>query len=104
MLLARAKGLTKRQATWRHAMPNAMVPILPMIIGEFASILSGSFIIESIFRVPGVGALYISSINQYDYNLFLFLSMFYTVIGLTAGIVIDLSYGFIDPRIRMGEK
>lgn len=104
MLLARAKGLTKRQATWRHAMPNAMVPILPMIIGEFASVLSGSFIIESIFRVPGVGALYINSINQYDYNLFLFLSMFYTVIGLGAGIIIDLSYGFIDPRIRMGEK
>lgn len=104
MLLARAKGLTKRQATVRHAMRNAMVPILPMIIGEFASVLSGSLIIEQIFGVPGVGALYLSSINLLDYDVFLFVGMFYTLIGLSASILIDLSYGFIDPRIRMGAK
>lgn len=104
MLLARTKGLTRAQATVRHALRNAMVPILPMIIGEFISILSGSLIIEGIFGVPGVGRLYIASINGLDYNFFMLLSSFYTFIGLFAGIIVDISYGFIDPRIRMGAR
>jgi oligopeptide transport system permease protein len=104
MLLARTKGLTKAQATARHAMRNAMVVILPMIIGEFIGIISGSLIIEKIFAIPGVGSLYISSINLRDYNFFMALTFFYTFIGLFSGIVMDISYGFIDPRIRMGAK
>ena len=104
MLLARAKGLTRAQATGRHALKNAMVPILPMVIGSFVSVMSGSMIIEQIFSIPGVGQLYIQSINLFDYDVFMVDSIFYTFVGLLAGIVIDLSYGFIDPRIRMGEK
>ena len=104
MLLARTKGLTKRQATVRHALKNAMVPTLPMIIGSLFGILGGSLIIEQIFSVPGVGSLYIRSVQQLDYDLFMFDSIFYTFIGLTGGIVVDLSYGFIDPRIRMGAR
>ncbi|MGN1235129.1 MAG: ABC transporter permease, partial [Christensenellaceae bacterium] len=104
MLLARAKGLTRGQATLRHALRNAMVPIFPMILGEFISILSGSLIIESIFSVGGVGSLYVKSITALppDYNIFLLLTAFYTLIGLVAGLIVDLSYGMIDPRIRMG--
>lgn len=104
MLLARTKGLTKGQATVRHALRNAMVPIFPMIIGEFISVLSGSLIIEKIFSVPGVGGLYLAAINSMDYDFFMLLSGFYTLVGLSAGILIDISYGFIDPRIRMGAK
>ena len=104
MLLARTKGLTRAQATSRHALKNAMVPILPMIIGSFISIMSGSMIIEQIFSIPGVGQLYIKSINLFDYDVFMVDCIFYTFVGLLASIVIDLSYGFIDPRIRMGEK
>lgn len=104
MLLARTKGLTKSQATVRHALKNAMVPILPMIISSFIGILGGSMIIEQIFSIPGVGSLYINSINQLDYDVFMLDSIFYTLIGLLAGIVVDLSYGFIDPRIKMGQK
>ena len=104
MLLARAKGLTRRQATIRHALRNAMVVIFPMILGEFISILSGSLIIESIFSIPGIGSLYVTSITSLDYNFFMAISAFYTAVGLATGIVIDLSYGFIDPRIRMGVK
>ena len=107
MLLARTKGLTKGQATIRHAMRNAMVPIFPMILGEFIAIMSGSLIIEQIFTIPGVGELYIGSINAQpapDYNFFMLLTVFYTFIGLAAGIIIDISYGIIDPRIRMGAK
>lgn len=104
MLLARTKGLTKAQAISRHALRNAMVVILPMIIGEFIGILGGSLIIENIFGIPGVGALYITSINVRDYNFFMAMSMFYTFIGLASGIVNDISYGLIDPRIRMGSR
>ncbi len=104
MLLARTKGLTKAQAISRHALRNAMVVILPMIIGEFIGILGGSMIIENIFGIPGIGNLYVNSINVRDYNFFMALNIFYTLIGLTSGIVIDISYGFIDPRIRMGSK
>ena len=104
MLLARTKGLTKAQAISRHAMRNAMVVILPMIFGEFIGILGGSMIIENIFGIPGIGNLYVNSINVRDYNFFMALNIFYTLIGLVSGIVIDISYGFIDPRIRMGSK
>lgn len=104
MLLARTKGLTRSQATVRHALRNSMVPVFPMILGEFVGILSGSLIIEKIFGIPGVGQLYVNSITALDYNFFMLLSAFYTLIGLTAGIVVDISYGFIDPRIRMGER
>ena len=104
MLLARTKGLTRGQATARHALKNAMVPILPMIIGSFISIMSGSMIIEQIFSIPGVGQLYLMSINLFDYDVFMVDCIFYTAIGLLAGILVDISYGFIDPRIRMGER
>ena len=83
-----------------------MVPIFPMILGEFIGIIGGSLIIEQIFGIPGVGPLYIASITSStpDYNFFMLLSSFYTLIGLVSGIVVDLSYSFIDPRIRMGSK
>ena len=104
MLLARTKGLTKWQATIKHAFRNAMVIIVPMIMGEVISILGGSLIVENIFAIPGVGSVYMASINSKDYNVFLFVSMFYVFIGLLSGIIVDISYGFIDPRIRMGGR
>ncbi len=104
MLLARTKGLTRSQATSRHALKNAMVPILPSIISSFVGILGGSFIIEQIFSIPGVGSLYMNSVYQRDYDVFMLDTIFYTAIGLLSGILVDISYGFIDPRIRMGEK
>lgn len=104
LLLARTKGLTKNQAITRHAMRNAMVPILPMILGLIIDILAGSLIIEGIFGIPGIGKLYITSINLRDYNFFMVLTFFYTLVGLVASLVVDLSYGFIDPRIKMGAR
>lgn len=104
LLLARTKGLTRTQAIVRHAMRNAMVPILPMILSMFVGILGGSLIIENIFAIPGIGNLYVRAINVRDYNFFMADTLFYTLIGLAAGLVVDLSYGFIDPRIKMGER
>ena len=104
LLLARAKGLTRTQSLFRHALRNAMVPVLPMILGEFIGVLGGSLIIEGIFAIPGVGSLYTTAINVRDYNFFMALTGFYTLIGLLSSLMVDLSYGLIDPRIRMGEK
>ncbi len=104
MLLARTKGLTRGQATVRHALRNSMVPIFPMILGEFIGIIGGSLIVEQTFGIPGVGPLYLESINTRDYNFYLLMNSFYTLIGLASGIIVDLSYGFVDPRIRMGER
>ena len=96
--------MTRSQSIMRHALKNAMVPILPGIISSFVGILSGSYIIEQIFGVPGVGKLYIMSINMRDYDLFMFITAFYGFIGLLSNILIDLSYGFLDPRVKMGAK
>lgn len=104
MLLARAKGMTRGEAIRRHALRNAMVPILPMLISAFVGIIGGSLIIEQIFSIPGIGQLYVRSITLRDYDVFMLETALYTLVGLVGGIVIDISYGLIDPRIRIGEK
>lgn len=102
MLLSRTKGLSRRQSTIRHALRNGLVPIAPSLIGGLVSLLGGSLIIERIYRVPGIGGVYLEAFNNFDYSLIMALLMFYTVIGLFATLIVDLSYGLIDPRIRMG--
>ena len=104
LLLAVTKGLTKRQAILRHALRNAMVPIIPAILAEFIGILGGSMILENLYGINGIGDLFIKALNNQDYNV-LFVDMaVFTTIGLLAGVVLDISYGFIDPRIKMGAK
>ena len=104
LLLARTKGLTKNQAIVRHALRNAFVPILPSILAEFIGIFGGSMILEKLYGIPGIGSLYIEALNSPDYNVLMVDMAVFTTVGLLAGIILDLSYGFIDPRIRMGEK
>lgn len=106
LLLARTKGLTRNQAIVHHALRNAFVPILPSILAEFIGIFGGSMILENLYGIPGIGDLYIKALNQAnpDYNVLMVDMAVFTTVGLLAGIVLDLSYGFIDPRIRMGEK
>ena len=81
-----------------------MVPLMPMIIGSFVSILSGSLILETIYGIPGVGGIFKSSLDMQDYNLTMTILAFYTIIGLSATLLVDMSYGIVDPRIRMGAK
>lgn len=106
LLLARTKGLTKRQAVIRHAVRNSMVPLVPGIIFAFVLLLSGSVIIERIYGIPGMGLIYLRALtpHNFDYNLILGLSAFYTSISLFAVLLVDLSYGIVDPRIRMGAR
>ena len=105
LLLARTKGLTRAQAIRRHALRNAMVPIIPGIVAEIIGIfVGGSMILESLYGIPGIGSLFIEALNLKDWNVLFVVMGFDVVIGLLAGILIDISYGFIDPRIRMGAK
>lgn len=102
LLLARTKGLTRNQAIIRHALKNAFVPILPSVLAEIIGLLGGSMILETIYAIPGVGRLYYQAITSNDYNVLMADMALYTIIGLLSGVFLDLSYGFIDPRIRMG--
>ncbi len=104
LILARTKGLTRRQAIVRHALRNAFVPILPSILGEFIGVFTGSMVLENLYNINGIGDLYITALKNQDYNVLFADMAIFTTIGLLAGIVTDLSYGFIDPRIRMGAK
>lgn len=106
LLLARTKGLSQTQAVLRHAMRNSMVPLVPGIIASFVGLLSGSVIIEVIYSIPGTGRIFIRAMtqNNYDFNLILGITAFYTVISLFAILLVDLSYGLVDPRIRMGAR
>ena len=104
LLLARTKGLTRSQAVIRHALRNSMVPIVPMIIAEFISILSGSMVLEQSYSIPGIGSVLVNALNSTDVPVIMVDMAIYTVIGLAATLIIDLSYGIVDPRIRMGAR
>ena len=104
LLLARTKGLTRGQSIIRHALRNALVPIFPAILGEFIGIIGGSMILEQLYGIPGIGKLFVTAMGSRDYNV-LFVDMaIFTTFGLLVGVLLDMSYGIIDPRIRMGER
>ena len=102
MLLARAKGLTQLQATVRHALRNSFIPLCNVIVPMFMSVLSGSMVVETIFNIPGLGSLMTGSISTSDYYLTIAILFVYSLINLTSVLVVDLSYGMVDPRIRIG--
>ncbi len=104
LLLARTKGLTKTQAVVRHAIRNSLVPLVPGIIGQFIGILSGSIILENLYGIPGIGNLFITAISAKDYNVIMVDMAIFTLIGLFAGLLVDITYGLVDPRIRMGAR
>src|SRR5690554_5358380 len=97
MLLAKTKGLSTKQAIFRHGFRVSLVPVVPTIIFSFVSILAGSFIIEIIYSIPGMGNLYYEAIINRDYNLIMAITSIYTIIMLVASIIVDLSYALIDP-------
>lgn len=104
MLLARTKGLKKYQAVVRHAFRNSMVPLANIIIPMFTNILGGSLVVESLFAVPGLGGIIVDAISASDYSLAIASLLFYSIISLATILVVDISYGIIDPRIRLGDK
>jgi len=102
MLLARSKGLSKNEAVYRHALKNALVPFLPSIFIGIIAIISGSIITERIFRVDGVGRIYLDAFNNRDYAMIMLVTTFSQFITLVSAIINDISYTIFDPRIRFG--
>ena len=104
MLLARTKGLTRPQAVVRHAFRNSMVPLANVIIPMFTHIMGGSLVVETLFSIPGIGGILVDSINARDYTLAVAALLFYAFISVFTILLVDISYGIIDPRIRLGAK
>ncbi len=100
---ARAKGLREKTVVYSHAWRNALIPIITLVIGWFLGIFSGSIMIENIFGLNGVGQLYIKALNGKDFEVVLLLQMFYVIIGLLGNLIIDIAYGFADPRVRVNK-
>lgn len=100
---ARAKGVKERVVIYSHAWRNALLPVVTLIIGWFLSIFAGSLITESTFGINGMGRLYYQSLTNHDFELSLFVQMFYTVVSLVGALLMDLVYGFVDPRVRVNK-
>ena len=98
---ARAKGLREKVVIYSHAWRNALLPIITSIIGWFISIFSGSVIIENTFSLNGMGKLYWTGLNNLDFELVLAIQMFYTIVSLIGSLLMDISYGLVDPRVRV---
>lgn len=99
---ARAKGLTRRQALWRHALRNAMIPVLTIIGLQFSFLLAGAIIIENVFFLPGLGRLIFQSIAQRDLIVVESVIMLLVFAVVLVTFLVDLAYAWVDPRMRQG--
>jgi peptide/nickel transport system permease protein len=99
---ARAKGLRETTLITRHALKNALIPVITLVGLSVPTLLSGTVILESIFALPGMGQLTLRSITQRDYPVLQAIVLFYTLVVLTSNLVVDIAYGWLDPRIRYG--
>ena len=98
---ARAKGLKEKVVIYSHAWRNALLPVITSILGWFLSVFSGSVIIENTFSLNGMGKLYWQGLNNLDFELVLAIQMFYSIVSLVGSLLIDISYGLVDPRVRV---
>ncbi len=100
MRTAIAKGLSRGRAVWRHALKNAFLPVLTILGTNFGLLLTGSFVVETIFRVPGIGYASYNSIIEHDYPVIQGITLLVAVIFLVVNLAVDVLYGVIDPRVR----
>jgi oligopeptide transport system permease protein len=97
---ARAKGLSEPTVDLRHVLRNSLIPILTVLGPIFAALVSGSFIIEFVFSIPGIGRAFVDSIFNRDYGVIMGTTLFYAVLIVLANLVVDILYAVVDPRIR----
>ena len=101
---AKAKGLSTGAVLFRHALPNALIPVVTYLGPMAAGILTGSFVIETIFAIPGLGSYFVTSIYNRDYTVILGITLFYSAIVIFMNMLVDLIYPLLDPRIKLGER
>ena len=104
MLLAESKGISGPKLIIRHALRNALIPIITVLGPLIVNTMTGSLVIEKIFSIPGIGELMVRSIQQNDYNVTIALSFIYSLMYIGIMLVVDVLYGIIDPRIRLSKE
>ena len=106
IVTAKAKGCTKGRVIKKHVLRNSMIPIVTMIGPAVAGVFAGSFILENMFSIPGLGFYYVKAVSDNDYTMVIGLTIFFAMLYVGALIVVDILYGVVDPRIRVtkGEK
>lgn len=98
---ARAKGVREKTVIYSHAWRNALLPVITLLIGWVVSIFSGSLITESMFNLNGMGKFFIDALQHQDWNVAMAIQMFYVILALLSNLVMDISYGLVDPRVRI---
>jgi len=101
---ARAKGLPEITVIYRHVLRNAILPVVTYLGPLIAMVFTGSFIIEHIFAVPGLGRSFVTSISNRDYTVIMGTTVFYSLFLMAMNLLVDVAYVIIDPRIRLGER
>lgn len=100
---ARAKGLKERVVIFSHAWRNALLPIITLLISWLMSVFAGSLVVERMFNLKGMGDFYISALTNQDYNVAMAIQLFYIILALLGNLLSDLSYGLVDPRVRVNK-
>lgn len=98
---ARAKGLSPSHVILKHELKNAIVPLMSSMGVSIATILSGTFVVEDLFLIPGLGRHFVNSITALDYPLVMGLTLFYGSFLVVMNLLVDILYGIVDPRIRV---
>ncbi len=102
---AKAKGLSRNEIIWRHAVRNAIMPVVTVMGPMVAGVLTGTFVVENIFSIPGMGKYFVQSVQMNDYTTITGTTLFFGAFLVFANLVVDIIYGLIDPRIKLsGEK
>ena len=102
MVLARSKGTPEKLVILRHGLKNAMLPVITYAGPMIATLLTGSFVIESLYSIPGIGAELVTSITNRDYTMIMALTILYGAFIIIANIITDIANAMIDPRIKLG--
>lgn len=101
---AKAKGLSQGKIVWRHAVRNALMPVITVLGPISASVLTGAFVVENIFNIPGMGKFFVLSVQTQDYTLISGTTLFYGAFLIIANLIVDLAYGLIDPRVKLADR
>jgi oligopeptide transport system permease protein len=104
MLLAESKGISGAPLIWRHALRNALIPIITVLAPLIVDLMTGSLVVEKIFSIPGVGSLLVTAIQSNDYSVVIALSYIYSGMYIVIMLAVDILYGIIDPRIRLAKE
>lgn len=102
--MARAKGIKPIRIVLRHALRNALMPVVTIMGTLLAGILTGTFVIEKIFAIPGMGKYFVDSINNRDYPVIMGTTVFYSAFLIFMLFLVDIVYGLLDPRIKLHKK